>query len=110
MSILSLGIVHNTAASLDINCSVCCSINACRHNDATECGNWHGITLLLAPVKVLGRVIIAGLHDIVDGLLRQEQAGFEEEQELKRSARRYNTGDGMVMFCEQHQTKTHSWH
>jgi len=32
--------------------------------------------LLSVPAKVKGRVIITRLHDAVDGMLREEQAGF----------------------------------
>ena len=42
----------------------------------TECGNWYGIMLLPVPAKVIGRVIIARLHDTVDEMLREKQAGF----------------------------------
>lgn len=37
-----------------------------------DCGNWCGIMLLFVLVKVMGRVIIIRLYDVVDGLLREE--------------------------------------
>ena len=37
---------------------------------------WRGITLLSVPGQVMGRVTIARMHDEVDEMLRDEQAGF----------------------------------
>ena len=49
-----------------------------KKGNLTDCGTWRGITLLSVPAKVMGRVlfIITRLHDAVDGMLREEQAGF----------------------------------
>ena len=58
----------------DWNCGLVVKLP--KKGDLTDCGNWRGITLLSVPAKVMGRVIITRLHDAVDGMLREEQAGF----------------------------------
>ena len=58
----------------DWNCGLIVKLP--KKGDLTDCGNWRGITLLSVPAKVMGRVIITRLHDAVDGMLREEQAGF----------------------------------
>ena len=58
----------------DWNCGLIVKLP--KKGNLTDCGNWRGITLLSVPAKVMGRVIITRLYDAVDGLLREEQAGF----------------------------------
>jgi len=42
----------------------------------SECSNWHSITLLSIPRKILAKVIMECLSLAVDLKLREEQAGF----------------------------------
>ena len=58
----------------DWNCGLIVKLP--KKGNLTDCGNWRGITLLSVPAKVMGRAIITRLHDAVDGMLREEQAGF----------------------------------
>ena len=58
----------------DWNCGLIVKLP--KKGNLIDCGNWRGITLLSVPAKVMGRVIITRLHDAVDGMLREEQAGF----------------------------------
>ncbi|KAL9976159.1 hypothetical protein ACROYT_G013418 [Oculina patagonica] len=58
----------------DWNCGLIVKLP--KKGNLTDCGNWRGITLLSVPAKVMGRVIITRLHDAVDRMLREEQAGF----------------------------------
>ena len=58
----------------DWNCGLIVKLP--KKGNLTDCGNWRGITLLSVPAKVMGRVIITRLYDAVDGILREEQAGF----------------------------------
>lgn len=41
-----------------------------------ECNNWRGITLLSIPSKILAKIIIQRISEVVDKQLRKEQAGF----------------------------------
>jgi len=43
----------------------------------TECSNWRDIILLLVPGKVFARILLNRIKDVVDQLLRQQQAGFK---------------------------------
>ena len=47
-----------------------------KKGDKTVCDNYRGITLLSVPSKILGKVLIGRIREGVDGLLREEQAGF----------------------------------
>ena len=40
--------------------------------------NWRGITLLSIPTKILAKIIINRLSNVVDSRLREEQAGFRK--------------------------------
>ncbi|XP_062609155.1 craniofacial development protein 2-like [Saccostrea cucullata] len=40
----------------------------------SDCNNWRGITLLSVPSKVLAKIIIKRMSDVVDAVLRKEQA------------------------------------
>ena len=41
-----------------------------------DCSNWHSITLLSVPSKILAKIIIKRISDAVDTGMRKEQAGF----------------------------------
>ena len=43
-----------------------------------DCNNWRGITLLSIPCKILAKIIINRLSNVVDSRLREEQAGFRK--------------------------------
>ena len=43
---------------------------------ASDCNNWHGITLLSVPGKVLCQILLQRLRMSVDLRLREELAGF----------------------------------
>jgi hypothetical protein len=47
-----------------------------KKGDTTNCNNWQGITLLSVPSKVLSRIILNRIKDVVELWLRKEQAGF----------------------------------
>jgi len=47
-----------------------------KKDDLTDCNNWRGITLLSVTGKVFEKVLLNRIHNIVDQLLRQQQAGF----------------------------------
>ena len=40
-----------------------------------DCKKWRGITLLSIPSKILAKIIINRLSNVVDSRLREEQAG-----------------------------------
>ena len=46
----------------------------------SDCNNWHGITLLSVPSKILAKIIIQRISDAVDAGIRKEQAGFRKER------------------------------
>lgn len=50
-----------------------------KKGDLTECKNWRGITLLPIASKILTRVILNRIKDVVDQKLRREQAGFRKD-------------------------------
>ena len=43
-----------------------------------DCNNWPSITLLSIPSKILAKIIINRLSNVVDRRLREEQAGFRK--------------------------------
>ena len=43
-----------------------------------NCNIWHGITLLSIPSKVLAKIVINRLSNVVDSRLREEQAEFRK--------------------------------
>ena len=45
----------------------------------SNCSNWHGITLLSVPSKILAKIIIRRISDALDTGLRKEQLGFRRE-------------------------------
>ena len=45
-----------------------------------DCNNWRGITLLSIPSKILAKIIINRISNVVDSRLREEQAGFRKER------------------------------
>ena len=43
-----------------------------------DCNNWRLITLLSIPSKILVKILINRLSNVVDNRLREEQAGFRK--------------------------------
>lgn len=50
-----------------------------KKGDASLCSNWRGITLLSVPSKILTRIILNRIKEVVDTKLRREQAGFRRD-------------------------------
>ena len=46
----------------------------------SNCNNWRGITLLSVPSKILAKIIIKWISDVLDTGMRKEQAGFRRQQ------------------------------
>jgi hypothetical protein len=55
-------------------------IKITKKGDTTNCNNWQGITLLSVPSKVLSRIILNRIKDVVELCLRKEQAGFHRHR------------------------------
>uniref|UniRef100_A0A8D8XXM4 Craniofacial development protein 2 n=1 Tax=Cacopsylla melanoneura TaxID=428564 RepID=A0A8D8XXM4_9HEMI len=51
-----------------------------KKGDLTLCGNWRGITLLSIPSKILTKIILYRIQNVVDENLRKEQAGFRRNR------------------------------
>jgi hypothetical protein len=51
-----------------------------KKGDITNCNNWQGIILLSAPSKILSRIILNRMKDVVEVHLWKEQAGFQKHQ------------------------------
>jgi hypothetical protein len=49
-----------------------------KKGDLANCNNWRGITLLSISSKIFSRIILQRITTAVDGILRQEQAGFRK--------------------------------
>ena len=49
-----------------------------KKGDLGNCNNWRGITLLSLTSKIFSRIILQRITTAVDGILRQEQAGFRK--------------------------------
>ena len=49
-----------------------------KKGDLSQCGNWRGITLSPIALKIFSRVLLNRLELVVDGILRDEQAGFRK--------------------------------
>ena len=47
-----------------------------KKGDLSNCSNYRGITLLSIPGKVFYRILLNRMKDVVDPLLRDQQAGF----------------------------------
>ena len=43
-----------------------------------DCKIWYGITLLSIPSKILAKIILNRVSNVVDSRLREEQAGFRK--------------------------------
>ena len=50
--------------------------------DLSRCDNFRGITLLSVPVKVLNILILERMKGEVDKTLREEQAGFRQDNRV----------------------------
>ena len=46
----------------------------------SNCNNWRSITLLSVPSKILAKIIIKWISDVLDTGMRKEQAGFRRQQ------------------------------
>ncbi|VDP40803.1 unnamed protein product [Schistosoma margrebowiei] len=51
-----------------------------KKGDLSKCENYRGITLLSIPGKVLNRVLLNRMKDVVDAQLRDQQAGFRKDR------------------------------
>jgi endonuclease/exonuclease/phosphatase family metal-dependent hydrolase len=49
-----------------------------KKGDLGNCNNWRGITLLSLTSKIFSRILLQRITSAVDGILRQEQAGFRK--------------------------------
>lgn len=47
-----------------------------KKGDLTDCNNWRGITILCVVMKVFMKIILNRMVNVIDKLLRKEQAGF----------------------------------
>ena len=47
-----------------------------KKGDLSECGNWRGITLSPIALKIFCKILLNRMEPVLDGLLRDEQAGF----------------------------------
>lgn len=48
-----------------------------KQGDFSECGNWKGITLSPGALKIFCKVLFKRMASVLDGHLRDEQAGFK---------------------------------
>ena len=44
----------------------------------SNCGNWRGITLSPIPLKIFCKVLLNSIELVLDGVLREEFAGFRK--------------------------------
>ena len=51
-----------------------------KKGDLRNCANYRGITLLSVPGKVFNRIILERMKDMVDPMLRDQQAGFRQNR------------------------------
>ncbi|CAH2275492.1 Hypothetical predicted protein [Pelobates cultripes] len=51
-----------------------------KKGDLSNCNNYSAITLLSVPCKVFNRILLEQMKDIVNPQLRDEQAGFRQNQ------------------------------
>jgi hypothetical protein len=51
-----------------------------KKGDTTNCSNWRGITLLSVSSKILSRIIVNRIKNVVEPRPRKEQAGFQEQR------------------------------
>ena len=49
-----------------------------KKGDLSDCGNWRGITLSPIALKILCKVLLNRIEPVLDGVLREEQAGSEK--------------------------------
>jgi hypothetical protein len=47
-----------------------------KEGDITKCNNWRGITLLSIQSKLLSRILLNGIKNVVELCVRKEKAGF----------------------------------
>jgi hypothetical protein len=51
-----------------------------KKGDITKCHNWRGITLLSIPSKLLSRILLNRLKNVVELCFHKEQAGFRHQR------------------------------
>ena len=51
-----------------------------KKGDLSNCNNYRGITLLSIPGKVFNRILLDRMKEVVDGQLRDQQAGFRKNR------------------------------
>ena len=49
-----------------------------KKGDLSDCGNWRGITLSPIALKIFCKVLLNRIELVLDGVLREEQAGFRK--------------------------------
>ena len=49
-----------------------------KKGDLSDCGNWRGITLSPIALKIFCKVQLNRIEPVLDGVLREEQAGFRK--------------------------------
>ena len=49
-----------------------------KKGDLSDCGNWRGITLSPIALKIFCKVLVNRIELVLDGVLREEQAGFRK--------------------------------
>ena len=49
-----------------------------KKGDLSDCGNWRGITLSPIALKIFCKVLLNRIEPVLDGVLREEQAGFRK--------------------------------
>ncbi len=49
-----------------------------KKGDLSNCGNWRGITLSPTALKIFCKVLLNRMEPVLDGILREEQAGFRK--------------------------------
>ena len=51
-----------------------------KKGDLANCDNYRGITMLSVPGKILSRIILQRLIDVLDEILRGQQVGFRKNR------------------------------
>ena len=49
-----------------------------KKRDLIDCGKWKGITLSPVALKIFCKVLLNRIETVLDGVLREEQAGFRK--------------------------------
>ena len=51
-----------------------------KKGDSANCNNYRGITMLSVPGKILSRIILQRVIDVLDEILRDQQMGFRKNR------------------------------